>query len=852
MGVLRNAEEYPLSKATLILIKANDTLSTLSNEDGSFEFKVPGNGEWNLNISMKGYKTIQNKLIVPSGIISITLPTIVLSTEYQQLDPVTVIRSKPIRIVEDTVEYQASAYKLQFGAELEQLMKQLPGIDWDTAGNVVIQGQVIKHIMVNGQDFSGNIKSLLENLPADIIEKVQVIDDYGDKARLTGVKINIGEKVLNIVIKQDKNNGAVANLGIGVGDQQKYTSQLFSNAFLGDQQISLNGKLNNSSVDENRRDRLLFFEYNDKISPKLLIGLRTSTAGTNILSNQEMNQITYFTQNQITEQQNAQNKTNNNDNYVSCNINYIPTSYTKLKFSTYLHKFNNHQSSSTNFDNLEQDSLFSKNINGESQVSGGNHGFESLSKFYIEKTSSRSNMRWSFESSYDNNSEWLNQNNQNNSIVSIEDSLYNQILQQNLQNSKLTKEILLKLNSYFPIGKTALLEFGYSWNHSSVKYRQISYGQDSTIGSVFPSESNSTNYSSQSLLQSVYAGYLIHSGRLNLSLEMNAQPFDQSGKISNKQIAQNYSYFNIYPGAQFSYNFSIDKKFVLNYGSNMVTPSIQQLNPIIDRSDPQYPVLGNPTLKPSLVQTASLHYLQTGLHSKSIQTLNIGITYTRSQNLITPEVLHPQDTGIVIQETTFLNANGSNNLKIEYTLDLPSFFHKWVRVATQGNLTIANTPLIADSIRYSTSSLIWSHSFQIRLDIPRVLESSLSVIYNRSLSHYSSGPNVPFLSSSLFWQFDNHIHLSHNWLLTSSATQTLIKSSTKELNPTSLLLNISIQQTFLFHKNQTKLILSGNNLFSQYKSDLQNISPNSIGETHIILPKRFYLLSVLINFRKFK
>jgi len=65
-------------------------------------------------------------------------------------------------------------------------MKRLPGIDWDTGGNVMIEGKKVNRIMINGQDFiAGDVKTALRNLPADIIDKVQVIDDYGDKARLT-------------------------------------------------------------------------------------------------------------------------------------------------------------------------------------------------------------------------------------------------------------------------------------------------------------------------------------------------------------------------------------------------------------------------------------------------------------------------------------------------------------------------------------------------------------------------------------------------------------------------------------------------------------------------------------------
>src|SRR6202000_2722273 len=187
------------------------------------------------------------------------LGAIVLKTDAHELAGVTIVGTIPVTLKEDTVQYQASAYKVRENAPLEDLIKKLPGVDVDVNGNVSTQGKQVTKVRINGKDFmGGDVQSALKNLPADVVENIQMIDDYGDQANLTGIKTGDPDKIMNITIRKDKNYGYFGQATVGGGsdmlpkdqgnDENRYLTQLNAFRFNGDQQIAVLGSINNTNV----------------------------------------------------------------------------------------------------------------------------------------------------------------------------------------------------------------------------------------------------------------------------------------------------------------------------------------------------------------------------------------------------------------------------------------------------------------------------------------------------------------------------------------------------------------------------------------------------------------------------
>ncbi|HAL80835.1 MAG TPA: hypothetical protein DCO83_00240 [Mucilaginibacter sp.] len=176
------------------------------------------------------------------------------------LNQVTIVGVVPIRLTEDTVEYKASAYKVRENAPVEDLIKKLPGVDVDVNGNITTQGKQVTKVRINGKDFmGGDVQSATKNLPADVVENIQMIDDYGDQANLTGVKTGEPDKIMNITIRKDKNYGYFGQGTIGDGedalpqsqgipDANRYIGSVNAFKFNGDQQIAVLGSINNTNV----------------------------------------------------------------------------------------------------------------------------------------------------------------------------------------------------------------------------------------------------------------------------------------------------------------------------------------------------------------------------------------------------------------------------------------------------------------------------------------------------------------------------------------------------------------------------------------------------------------------------
>ena len=137
------------------------------------------------------------------------------------LNQVTIVgAANPVTLKEDTVVYNAaSAYKVRENAPVEDLIKKLPGVDVDVNGNITTQGKQVTKVRINGKDFmGGDVQSATKNLPADIVENIQMIDDYGDQANLTGVKTGEPDKIMNITIRKDKNYGYSGQATAGDGE----------------------------------------------------------------------------------------------------------------------------------------------------------------------------------------------------------------------------------------------------------------------------------------------------------------------------------------------------------------------------------------------------------------------------------------------------------------------------------------------------------------------------------------------------------------------------------------------------------------------------------------------------------
>ncbi|MBC7868137.1 MAG: carboxypeptidase regulatory-like domain-containing protein, partial [Gloeobacteraceae cyanobacterium ES-bin-316] len=249
-GIIKTDNGKSLSGASVVLSYPGkkDSLKTVSNEKGGFVFSTVNAGKVLVTVTFVGYKKFINEYDYSGAAGEQNIWDIVLTPGDYTLETVTVEAAK-IQIKEDTVSYKIDSTMYRKNDNVEEVLKKLPGIEVDRAGKVTAQGKEVTRVKVNGKEFfGGDVTTATRELNADMVDKIQVIDDYGDQSAFTGVRDGEASKTLNIQLKKDKNKGYFGNVTAGGGTEGRYLGGLSLNLFNNEQQVSVIGNINNTNA----------------------------------------------------------------------------------------------------------------------------------------------------------------------------------------------------------------------------------------------------------------------------------------------------------------------------------------------------------------------------------------------------------------------------------------------------------------------------------------------------------------------------------------------------------------------------------------------------------------------------
>jgi len=253
----------PLPASTVMLLSPKD--SSLVNygrtdDKGSFTFKNLKSGEYILKISYVGFLPY-NRLVKPTGEAVIDLGPLPMKPITKELFEVVVRTAKaPLTIRGDTIEYNASSFKVPPGSTVEDLLRKLPGVQIDQDGNIRAQGQEVKKITVDGKSFFGSDpKQATKNLQAEAIQRVQVYSDKTEQAKLTGVDDGKKEKTVNLELKEEFKKGGFGKATVAAGPASnnlplRAEGKASYNKFNAKNQFSLVGLGNNTNQQGLSRD----------------------------------------------------------------------------------------------------------------------------------------------------------------------------------------------------------------------------------------------------------------------------------------------------------------------------------------------------------------------------------------------------------------------------------------------------------------------------------------------------------------------------------------------------------------------------------------------------------------------
>jgi hypothetical protein len=250
--IVEKESRTPVEQAAVRLLNAGDSAfvqGVVSDDRGVFSVRNVKNGNYLLNISYLGFETVYQLLEVNGKNRSVNLGHIEMREDAILLDEATVTaKAVEISVRNDTVEYNADSYKVTEGSVLEDLLKKMPGVEVDKEGKVTVNGKEIKKIMVDGKEFfSNDPKVASRNLPARMVDKVQVLDRKSDMAVMTGFDDGEEEAVINLTVKPGMKQGWFGSTIAGYGSNERYEGNFMVNRIFNNDQFTLIGGLNNTN-----------------------------------------------------------------------------------------------------------------------------------------------------------------------------------------------------------------------------------------------------------------------------------------------------------------------------------------------------------------------------------------------------------------------------------------------------------------------------------------------------------------------------------------------------------------------------------------------------------------------------
>ncbi|GAB4037465.1 outer membrane beta-barrel protein [Spirosoma gilvum] len=253
-AVVDSVTRKPLMEASISLLSAKDSSLVsfgITDGDGKFIFSKIAEGQYRVLVTYVGYRSRAKRVAITPNDHTVDVGTIDIVAQSQTLMEVSVQGEKaPIAVKGDTLEFNAGSFKTRPNAQVEELLKKLPGVEVDRDGAIKAQGQTVTKVLVDGKPFFGNDpKMATRNLPADIIDKVQLFDQSSEQSSFSGVDDGDREKTINITTKRDKRKGTFGQQSIAAGpkpgDDARYSARVNLNQFNNGRQISLVGMANN-------------------------------------------------------------------------------------------------------------------------------------------------------------------------------------------------------------------------------------------------------------------------------------------------------------------------------------------------------------------------------------------------------------------------------------------------------------------------------------------------------------------------------------------------------------------------------------------------------------------------------
>ncbi len=887
-GVISDEHGEPLADATVRLLSARDSsfvTGGVADLDGRYSLTKVNKGKYIIEANYIGYQKSYRNVTVSNS--SVKADTLRLGDSSIMLGEVSAIGVKtPIKVMTDTIEYNADSYKTQPNAVVEDLLKRLPGVEIDTDGKITANGKEVKKILIDGKEFfSDDPKVASKNLPVNMVDKLQVVDRKSDLARLTGVDDGDDETVINLTVKKGMKNGWFGTAEAGYGSDDRYQATFNINRFWDDNQITFIGSANNTNdlgFTDGNGNRFRRFGGSQGINNSQNFGVNFNIGKEEIIrvggdvmySHTDRNTISrknrqYLFPDSISYENSSSDATDKGHNIrADFRIEWKPDSFNTFDFRPNF-SYNQNDSRSLSVDTLfagepglprVNRSFNASNSEGHSWEAGGrliyNHNFASHRgrSFSIMANYQFSNVTEDERSlSFNRFYRMLNQ------MGSDSIDIYNQTA----DNHTWSNNVSARVSWTEPLGNvkngnflTLSYRVQYRWNNADkIVSRQLPIDpyapvEDPYAAILGPSEyidSLSNCFRNNYMTQDIRVGYKKVSKMYNLDLGVSLVPsMSKSTNLLNgaKSIPERWVW-NYAPFARFRYKIDKQSSLNINYNGRSSQPSMAQLQPVADYSNPLNVIVGNPSLKPTFSHNIRLRFQKFNPSNQS-SIMSMADAEVVQNSIISRTTYDGVSGG---RMTTYENVNGVWNFRVMNMYSLPfgakktwSFNNNIFMMFNQrmgynnGERNRSQAVMIAESpsLAFRPSNLELELRPFYRLSLT---ENSLPAISTPTIHNYGAG-------------FNGTYYTPFGLVLASDINYSASKGYTEGFNEDQWMWNASISYQFMRGRAAT-IMLKVYDLLQQKQNIQRSVTANYIDDSEYNSLTRYFMVTFTYRFNTF-
>jgi hypothetical protein len=888
-GVVKDSiSQSALMSSTVYLERLKDSsMVSYSITDGKGFFEIEdytNDSILSFNVSYTGMKTYRRELDIRTS--PIDLGTILLNPIADQLDEVTIQTDRsPIVIKKDTLEFNASSFKTRDGANLEELLKKLPGLKVDAEGNITVNGKPVQRILVNGKSFFGDDPSIAtKNLPKSIIDKIQVVDTKTDAQEFTGEEGDQENKTINITIDEDKNKGFFSRLTLSGGTDERYALSGFANYFKEDTRVSVIAGSNNinnpgfsfdevydmmgnvSSISRSSDGSFgingINFGGNSGITKSDNIGVSYADEWN---KNQELESSYFFGNNKTINEtstrrenilpdrtffSNSDNSSINRSDSHRANVNYSikPDTLTRISIRPGLNLSRGENQSFSSSESLSEDGDL---IN---QLSTDNNSIFENSNFSNSISASRklkakgayASLRFSNNNSRSENTSLFNSTREvfgNNPNTEVQ----NQSIVSNSESDQYT----IGASYRNKLAENLFYSVDYEFSTENEESDRNVFDFDENTGSfsdLNENLSNSFEIRSQKHIPKAGLRYSNDTLYVSLSAGLNRTELKTENLIQEVGLQSDFNIF-AYNG-YFSYNFKNKSRISAWFNNSTQIPSVRQLQPVSIQTDPLNIVEGNPNLDAAIVHRFNLNYNKYDYKTRS--GFGLYSSYTYNQDQVVPVVTTDED---LVRTTTYTNLSGGQQAYLSFYLNKSLkktknendrediSFGTDLNISYRRNLGFSNEQLFTSNI-YSISP-----SLNLTYEIEDLLEITPEFGLSYNLTNYSLLQNL----DEEFINYDLGLNTTTYWPenLTWGNDISFISlgNVSDDFDSTSLMWNMSLGYTFAKEKAILKVTVY--DLLDQNINTRRTTGDDFIQDTNQLILTQYFMLGFTYKFSKF-